>query len=245
MFNSFLTNLEVKINLSLLFFMLFYISNAQVGIGTKLPHESAILDIVASDKGVSLPHIELTSESDITTIKNPKKGLMVYHTASSSSTLAEGIYYNSGEPTNAIWTRFNLINQSAESRSSIATLPFSVSNLSKTLALGDIEVRYNNDTGYCQIRFTNLTSSENLKYTVFIIENWEGRGNGESETRTGTCSAQQTFENICNSSVFPFGENNEIWIYVLRNGIYSAYKYNISLININSILYDSQIIEKF
>ncbi|APD06773.1 hypothetical protein UJ101_01254 [Flavobacteriaceae bacterium UJ101] len=231
-----------KINLSLLFFLLFYVFKAQIGIGTKLPHESTILDIVSTNKGISLPNIELTSESDVTTITNPKKGLMVYHTASSSSILPEGIYYNSGESTNAIWTKFNPY---SKSHSSIVTLPFSASDPSKTLAIGDIEIRYNKATQFNQIRFTNLAPGENLKYTVFIIENWEGRGNGESETRAGTCSAKETFDNICNSTKQGFGENNEIWIYVLRNGIYSAYRYDITLININSTSFDSKIIEKF
>ncbi|SCY08671.1 Head domain of trimeric autotransporter adhesin [Nonlabens sp. Hel1_33_55] len=54
---------------------------SQVGIGTVDPDESSILEVVSSNKGVILPKVSLTGTLDISTIANPKPGLLVYNTA--------------------------------------------------------------------------------------------------------------------------------------------------------------------
>jgi hypothetical protein len=53
---------------------------AQVGINTASPNPSALLDLNSSNKGLLLPRVTLLSTSDIVTIPNPAKGLMVYAT---------------------------------------------------------------------------------------------------------------------------------------------------------------------
>lgn len=56
------------------------LDNGQIGIGTSTPDASAKLDIHATDKGVLLPNVALTSNTDQTTVANPAKGLLVYNT---------------------------------------------------------------------------------------------------------------------------------------------------------------------
>ena len=79
------------------------VSTAQIGVGTHVPHESAALEIVATDKGVLLPRVELKSLTDNTTIvsvSGSAQSLLVYNTGSEASEtqegLPEGYYYWSG-----------------------------------------------------------------------------------------------------------------------------------------------------
>lgn len=52
---------------------------SQVGIGTATPDPSSILELSSSDKALILPRVSLTSTTDITTVTNPVKGLLVYN----------------------------------------------------------------------------------------------------------------------------------------------------------------------
>ncbi|WP_164732256.1 beta strand repeat-containing protein, partial [Flagellimonas oceanensis] len=65
----------------------------QVGVGTQTPNESAQLDVVAGDKGVLIPRVQLTGKNDSTTISNGNiESLLVFNTATTSD-LAPGYYY--------------------------------------------------------------------------------------------------------------------------------------------------------
>ncbi|GHV31801.1 hypothetical protein FACS1894177_07030 [Bacteroidia bacterium] len=63
----------------------------KVGIGSDPTNNSAILEINAADKGVLLPRVALTSNTDATTILKPAKGLLVYNTG-------KGVSSTTGEP---------------------------------------------------------------------------------------------------------------------------------------------------
>lgn len=84
-----------KITLSVAF-LLFggaYIANAQVGIGTPTPAISAQLDVVASDKGVLIPRVNLTSTQLFTPIKGTQEeSLLVYNlnTAGDAAAITAG-----------------------------------------------------------------------------------------------------------------------------------------------------------
>lgn len=54
--------------------------NGSVGIGTHTPHQSSILDIKSSSKGILIPHVTLNNSYDQTTVPSPAKGLLVYNT---------------------------------------------------------------------------------------------------------------------------------------------------------------------
>jgi alpha-tubulin suppressor-like RCC1 family protein len=62
--------------IALLFALTFKV-NAQIGIGTNTPHQSAIVDVHSSSKGFLPPRM---SENAIESINNPVAGLMVYCT---------------------------------------------------------------------------------------------------------------------------------------------------------------------
>lgn len=83
------------------FFSFFFISNAQVGIGTTSPNPSSVLDVTSLNKGVLLPRVALTGTSDTSTISSPAEGLIVYNNVTTSD-VTPGFYYWNG----SIWTRF-------------------------------------------------------------------------------------------------------------------------------------------
>lgn len=68
--------------------------NAQVGIGTTTPNNSAMLDITSTDSGILIPRMTQTQRDAIAT---PATGLLIYQTDNSP-----GFYYYNG----TIWTTF-------------------------------------------------------------------------------------------------------------------------------------------
>ncbi|MEK6452367.1 hypothetical protein AAEZ63_13240, partial [Myroides sp. C2723] len=81
--------------LLILFFACNFAIYAQVGIGTKEPHISSILELNSSNKGLLIPQIELKSLSDRDVIegRSPKIGLLVFNTTSIGNVLTPGYYY--------------------------------------------------------------------------------------------------------------------------------------------------------
>ncbi|MDM1371180.1 hypothetical protein HX052_08635 [Myroides marinus] len=85
-----------------------YLAYAQVGIGTKAPHISAVLDLKADDRGLLVPQVQLKSLSDGSIVKGgvPHLGLLVFNTTS-NATLRPGFYYwgsdNSGDVRGNRW----------------------------------------------------------------------------------------------------------------------------------------------
>ncbi|WP_426486147.1 hypothetical protein [Flavobacterium sp. 2] len=79
--------------LPLFLFLGSYAAYSQVGIGTPMPNSSAQLEVVASDKGVLIPRVNLTGSTDVTTIKNGNvNSLLVFNTASIFD-ITPGYYY--------------------------------------------------------------------------------------------------------------------------------------------------------
>lgn len=75
-----------------------------VGIGVATPNPSAKLDISATNQGVLLPRVALTSTTDATTIANGNvTSLLVYNT-STISNVTPGFYYWTG----AVWMRIGV-----------------------------------------------------------------------------------------------------------------------------------------
>lgn len=96
----------------LLFFSLFLLSGVlfsqNIGINSTgaLPNNSAMLDVVAANKGVSFPNVALTSETDAVTIPTPMAGLMVYNT-NVALPCGAGLYFNNGTPAAPIWACYS------------------------------------------------------------------------------------------------------------------------------------------
>ena len=71
-------------------------SNAQVGIGTESPNQSAQLELLSSDKGLLIPRIQLKGTTDVSTIVNGNvESLLVYNTANTLD-VTKGFYYWAG-----------------------------------------------------------------------------------------------------------------------------------------------------
>ncbi|WP_449399981.1 hypothetical protein [Chryseobacterium wanjuense] len=73
---------------AIVLFLWFSVTKAQtgsVGIGTSTPDPSTILEVKASNKGMQLPIVSLTSTIDITTIPNPKTSFIIYNNSNASS----------------------------------------------------------------------------------------------------------------------------------------------------------------
>ncbi len=79
--------------LTLIFALGGYAAYSQVGIGTQSPNQSAQLEVVASDKGILIPRVELTSVTDNTTIESGNvNSLLVFNTANKVD-VKPGYYY--------------------------------------------------------------------------------------------------------------------------------------------------------
>ncbi|MFY7815348.1 MAG: hypothetical protein ACOVRK_09195, partial [Chryseobacterium taeanense] len=82
--------------------------NGQIGIGTSSPNASAALDITATNKGLLIPRVALTSTTDQTTISTPATGLMIYNTATAGTSpydVTPNLMVNNGTPTSPSWTK--------------------------------------------------------------------------------------------------------------------------------------------
>ena len=85
-------------------------NNGSVGIGTITPNSDALLDVDATDKGVLIPRIELTSLISSSPLSENVAGMIVYNTATAGTTpnnVTPGFYYNDG----TVWVRVGAANQ--------------------------------------------------------------------------------------------------------------------------------------
>lgn len=67
------------------------------------PNASAMLDVSATDKGMLIPRVSLTSTSDVNTVSNPATSLLVYNTNAGMSNGSVGFYYWNG----TAWIKLN------------------------------------------------------------------------------------------------------------------------------------------
>ena len=69
------------------------VANAQVGIGTLDPNQSAQLDVEANDMGVLIPRVSLASVTDDTTIKNGNVESLLVYNKNNNDAISSGFYY--------------------------------------------------------------------------------------------------------------------------------------------------------
>lgn len=88
---------------SILFILFSFAAIAQnVGVGTNTPHASAALDVVSSNKGMSIPSLTTAQRTAIT---NPKAGLFVFDTNLQTLCMFNGanwVYFQSSVETNEV-----------------------------------------------------------------------------------------------------------------------------------------------
>ncbi|AZA84938.1 hypothetical protein C1637_21910 [Chryseobacterium lactis] len=85
-----------------------------VGIGNTSPNPSAILDVTATNKGLQLPVVSLTSTADTSTILAPKRGFVIYNIATAGSGMAavdKGLYVYTGTVWEKMFTKANVITE--------------------------------------------------------------------------------------------------------------------------------------
>ncbi|HOZ52799.1 MAG TPA: hypothetical protein PLU17_13125, partial [Chitinophagaceae bacterium] len=92
--------------LTFAFSLIQHLTNAQnIGINQTgaTPNASAMLDVSATDKGMLIPRVSLTSTSDLNTIANPATSLLVYNSNAGMIGGSVGFYYWNG----TAWIKLN------------------------------------------------------------------------------------------------------------------------------------------
>lgn len=194
------------------------LSWGQVGINTNNPHPSAILDISQNpDKGMLAPRVALQGERDLTTIPNPKKGLLVFNTTHNES-VQPGYYYFNNEKWEPFYNTSNEVVQGVSKNIYASTLGY------VPLGTGENSLNEMNFNGITFTKrncfqFTDLFSgAEPHSYCGYSIEEsitWEQAFEfakylkGYLATITSEAEWQAIKENLLS-----LGENadNNIWI---------------------------------
>ena len=86
----------LKLSFVLSVFLLPFISNAQVGIGTTNPAGGSLLDIESAEKGILIPRVDiadLSTQAPVTGDLTSSESLLVYNT---NTTTGKGFYYWDG-----------------------------------------------------------------------------------------------------------------------------------------------------
>jgi len=150
-----------------------YFSNAQVGIGTSSPAESAQLEVFAKDKGILIPNVTLKSTTDTATIAGTEaESLLVYNTASVSDVKPGYYYWSAGK-----WNR--VINQSDLNE---ATGP-SKGDVKYVEVAGEMVFQYFDGTDWQTIDFVDLVQANETKTKIVTINSKQYY---VSENYTGT-----------------------------------------------------------
>jgi trimeric autotransporter adhesin len=97
----------INILLVVLFWIGSNVAKAQMAIGGAVPHPSAGLDIISSNKGLLLPRVSLVSTGDPNTVFNVADALLIYNTNPSIINGQNvGFYYNTNVEFNKLWNRW-------------------------------------------------------------------------------------------------------------------------------------------
>ena len=104
----------MKIKIIILVICLFcqHLIAQNVGIGTLTPDATAQLDITATNKGLLIPRVALTGNTDVVTIPSPTISLLIYNTATAGSgsvAVTPGFYFWNG----TVWITFSTANNTA------------------------------------------------------------------------------------------------------------------------------------
>ncbi len=227
----------------------FIVTNAQVKISTSFDEpttldSSTILDITSSNKGFSMTSVALKSEDDVTTIKNPKKGLLVYNTIPSQ--LKEGIYYNAGTSTNPKWARLESISSVEGTETSKSLGPYS---LTRTVKLGHIEARLIENPSDGNKKQVQIRSTEiwDLDYSVIAKQYWVQETGDFRSTRAASGTMTSSFNWVAgvDSLNNDKSELNDIWIYITSASHEGTYRLVINTININGVVETSLILKEY
>ena len=153
---------KITLSVALLLFGGGYFANAQVGIGTPTPASSSMLDIVASDKGVLIPRVELTSTSAFAPVTGTGvESLMVYNTETAGDIAAKtnvtpGYYYWFANKWNRVINADDLDDVTGPN----------VGDVIYTSVNGDMTFQYWDGTKYETITFEEIVQANESKTTI-------------------------------------------------------------------------------
>ncbi|MBV8328705.1 hypothetical protein [Chryseobacterium sp.] len=186
-----------KKNFTLLAMFLFFFFKAQqggVGIGNTSPDPSAILDVTATNKGLQLPVVSLTSTTDASTIPSPKTGFIIYNTAvagSGMTSVDKGIYAFTGSVWEKMFTKANVITE--VEKIPFITPVFAASNIATSSSItAGTTTNLTFNTLYQNLpvgaqgpasNYTGYTIQENGRYVISYTadtRNTTGDANGSS-----------------------------------------------------------------
>ena len=124
---------------------------AQVGINTNNPDPTAMLDISSTNKGVSVPNVNLLSYTDVTTVPLPKESLIIYNT-NAGLLGGTGYYFWNGSRWDYLFSDINTANLQNHLKyySKVSTTAYNFTNSSSS----------NQFYGYSNININDLISSE-------------------------------------------------------------------------------------
>ncbi|MCW3084296.1 MAG: hypothetical protein JWP12_1662 [Bacteroidetes bacterium] len=164
-------NIKIVLSLSaLLFSVNIYAQNVGINGTGATPNASAMLDVNASNKGVLIPQVSLTSLTDATTITTPAASLLIYNT-NAAITGGVGYYYNSGTSGSPVW----------------------VPMLTSTSTLGQSQTDYYSSGGITVASATGFTLIPGFPVTITVAAN-------TSVLVTGTVGVQCTATGATNYS---------------------------------------------
>lgn len=178
---------------------------------------SAALEIESANKGMLLPRVVLTSETDGTTISLPAKGLLVYHTG--TTLYGEGIYVNLGTDTSPKWSLLTVQNtQYGATHGKLSYL--GQFDGTKTLKVGDLEFRGNPVPSSGTLAFQyevrmvsapTATVSYNVNRTDWYNSCY-ACGNSQESTLSFTTSNWNTWQIISSHNGYAGSHANMIYI---------------------------------
>ncbi|HYG51758.1 MAG TPA: hypothetical protein VD905_12685, partial [Flavobacteriales bacterium] len=154
----------------------FFACSQNVGVNSSgaVPDPTAMLDVSATDKGLLIPRVALTSNTDVATIPSPAVSLMVYNTATA------GVAPNDVVPGYYYWNGTNWINMGTTGQSS--TSYFSTNGVTITPTTGftyipgypvTITVPSNCNvliSGDCGVQTTAGTTGYSINDLVILID---------------------------------------------------------------------------
>ena len=120
-----------------------FISQIAINTNGNNPDNSAALDIDFNNKGLLIPRVSLSSNTDASTINNPATSLLVYNTnATMTGGQGKGYYYNAGTSTSPNWVKLLSGNEGWLITGNIGTDP--TINFLGTKDAQDLVIRTNN-----------------------------------------------------------------------------------------------------
>ncbi|MCU7613574.1 hypothetical protein N0B16_03910 [Chryseobacterium sp. GMJ5] len=186
---------------------------AQVGIGTTTPHDSSILHLKSSNKGLLLPSVAITSATDTATIVSPATGLLIWVDGTGGLTPA-GLYYWNNSQWNFISSSGAGIN-AATAWNTNATNPGTSSGASTALSLGtstydDLVFKINNTiAGRLGTNGSVLFGTGTTSFQNGVAIGTNAAANNNESIAVGSNSSAAGFQSLALGYTAKTNSNNE------------------------------------